>query len=225
MIFSVNFFASGQLKITFKTGMIVPFKGTAGSLYLAGDFNNWNPADTVWKMRPMADKTWSLTKRLPAGIYSFKITRGSWQTVECSADGKPVDNRTVHFKNDTTVVINVAGWQDNFKQPEKKHTAVAQVHILSPDFYIPQLDRKRRIWIYLPKNYARSKKRYPVIYMQDGQNLFDSYTSGFGEWGVDEILTQMPAARQCIVIGIDHGGDNRITEYDPYDSKYGKAQG
>ena len=42
--------------------------------------------------------------------------------------------------------------------------------------------------LYLPPDYATSRKRYPVIYMHDGQNVFDDATSGFGEWGVDETL-------------------------------------
>ena len=55
-------------------------------------------------------------------------------------------------------------------------------------FKIPQLNRTRRIWIYLPKGYATSSKVYPVLYMQDGQNLFNEKTAAFGEWGIDECL-------------------------------------
>jgi len=61
--------------------------------------------------------------------------------------------------------------------------------------------------------------------MHDGQNLFDAYTAAYCEWGVDEILDKLPIKEECIVVGIDHGGDYRITEYDPYDSKYGKGRG
>lgn len=55
-------------------------------------------------------------------------------------------------------------------------------------FEMPQLGRKRRIWVYLPPDYARSADRYPVVYMQDGQNLFDTLTSDRGEWRVDETV-------------------------------------
>ena len=115
--------------------------------------------------------------------------------------------------------------QDNHAVTEKKHTASPNVHIISENFDILQLNRQRRIWIYLPPDYASSSKKYPVIYMQDGQNLFDDYTSGYGEWGIDELMDKVPDARQNIIVGIDHGGDYRITEYDPYDSKYGKGRG
>ena len=50
----------------------------------------------------------------------------------------------------------------------------------------PQLNCKRKIWIYLPLDYDKSTKKYPVIYMHDGQNLFDAKTSYAGEWNVDE---------------------------------------
>jgi alpha-glucosidase len=112
-------------------------------------------------------------------------------------------------------------------QVEKKHTLMPNVHIMNESFDMPQLGRQRRIWIYLPPGYETSKKKYPVIYMQDGQNLFDEFTTAFGqEWGVDEAMNLLPPGQQqAIIVGIDHGGEYRITEYDPYDSKYGKGQG
>jgi predicted alpha/beta superfamily hydrolase len=63
--------------------------------------------------------------------------------------------------------------------------------------------------------------------MQDGQNLFDDYTSAFGEWGVDEALdTLSPRHNRCIVVGIDNGGHKRINEYNPYDNdQFGKGEG
>lgn len=194
-------------------------------LFLAGNFNNWNPADTAWEFLPDGAGTYGLTRDLPKGVYQFKVTKGSWQKVECTAAGKPIENRTAVVRNDTIITLNIAGWQDNFAAPEKTHTASRQVHIVSEKFDMPQLGRQRRVWIYLPADYQASQKKYPVIYMHDGQNLFDAYTSGYGEWGVDEILDKMAAKNECIVVGIDHGGEHRITEYDPYDSKYGKGRG
>lgn len=225
LLFGQNFLLSGQQKIVFKTGKIAPSIVSNVHLFLAGNFNNWNPADTAWQMRPDQPGSFYLTKDLPKGAYEFKITKGSWQSVECNTLGKPVDNRRVTILHDTTITLNIDGWQDNFAVPEKKHTASPQVHIVSEKFDIPQLGRQRRVWIYLPAGYTSSKRKYPVIYMHDGQNLFDAYTSGFGEWGIDEILDKLPAKDECIVVGIDHGGDYRITEYDPYDSKYGKGRG
>lgn len=224
-LFYQNFLSFSQQKIVFLTGKIAPSKTPVARLFVAGDFNNWNPADTAWQMRPGPSGAYRLLKLLAKGVYSFKITKGSWEGVECNAAGKPIGNRTIAVNGDTTVTIDIAGWQDNYPAAQKKHTASTHVHIISSNFDMPQLGRRRRIWIYLPAGYEASKTRYPVIYMHDGQNLFDEYTSGFGEWGIDEILDKLPSKKECIVVGIDHGGDYRIAEYDPYDSKYGKGQG
>jgi predicted alpha/beta superfamily hydrolase len=78
----------------------------------------------------------------------------------------------------------------------------------------PQLKTNRKIWLYLPKNYETSTKKFPVIYMHDAQNLFDTKTSYVGEWNVDEKLDSLNA--QVIVVGIEHGGDKRLEELTPY---------
>jgi predicted alpha/beta superfamily hydrolase len=77
-----------------------------------------------------------------------------------------------------------------------------------------QLNCKRKIWVYLPKNYDRTNKKYPVIYMHDAQNLFDSRTAFAGEWNVDETLDSINA--QVIVVGIEHGNEKRIEELTPF---------
>jgi predicted alpha/beta superfamily hydrolase len=225
LLFGQSFLLFGQQKIVFKTGNLSPLKQADEHLFLAGDFNGWNAADRAWEMAPDGSGSYHLLKDLPKGIYHFKITRGNWQTVECTRLGKPVDNRSITILNDTSIVMNIEGWQDNFAAQPKAHTASPQVHIISEKFEMPQLGRERRIWIYLPAGYQSSKKKFPVIYMHDGQNLFDNYTSGYGEWGIDEILDKLGGQKECIVVGVDHGGDYRITEYDPYDSKYGKGRG
>src|SRR5256886_4618891 len=81
----------------------------------------------------------------------------------------------------------------------------------------PELDNRRDLYIYVPAAPARGDSRYPVIYMQDGQNLFDPALSFAGTWGVDEALSW--ASRRgldAIVVGIPNMGDARIAEYDPF---------
>lgn len=219
------FLLKAQQKVGFKTSIKAAGKVSNVHLFLAGDFNNWNPADTAWELKPDPEHTYRLFKLLQNGNYSYKVTRGSWQSVECTATGKAIENRTLTVQKDTNITLSIAAWQDDFKIIAKEHTYSKQVHVVSEQFDIPQLGRKRRIWIYLPAGYQKTHRSYPVIYMHDGQNLFDAYTSGYGEWGIDELMDQLPDAKACIIVGIDHGGENRITEYDPYDSKYGKGRG
>jgi len=78
----------------------------------------------------------------------------------------------------------------------------------------PQLDTIKKIWIYLPKSYNKKKKNYPVLYLQDAQNLFDTSTSYSGEWRVDEILDSLKL--ELIVVGIAHGNEKRIDELTPF---------
>lgn len=77
-----------------------------------------------------------------------------------------------------------------------------------------QLQTEKKIWVYLPDGYNDSFEKYPVLYMHDGQNLFNGTTAYSGEWSIDEQLNKLKA--KTIVIGIEHGGDKRIDELSPY---------
>lgn len=192
-------------------------------IYVAGNFNNWNPADPAFKLKPFGGTRKGIViKNLSPGNYAFKLTRGSWDKVETTADGRDINDRMADVTTDITQEITVAGWKDDYPDKPKPFTASPNVRILDNEFFIPQLNRKRRVWIYLPKNYATSGKTYPVIYMQDGQNLFNEQTAFNGEWGVDECLdsVQRITQKECIVVGIDNGGDKRLQEYTPYNFSF-----
>lgn len=98
-------------------------------------------------------------------------------------------------------------------------TAQSNVHVLAP-LPMPELGRERTLRIYLPPSYERGKRRYPVLYMHDGQNLFDAATSFLGEWEVDEALNKLARTRgiELIVVGIDNGGDKRSAELTPWEN-------
>lgn len=101
------------------------------------------------------------------------------------------------------------------------------VHIID-SFYMPQLGRYRNIWVYLPPDYGSSQKQYPVLYMHDGQNLFEDSTSFVGEWHLDETLDSLHQTGDygCIVIGIENDGNHRMDEYMPnVHPKYGGGEG
>jgi predicted alpha/beta superfamily hydrolase len=110
----------------------------------------------------------------------------------------------------------------------KPSTAQPNVHVLPTPFVIPGLNRERTVRVYLPPGYEWSTRRYPVLYMHDGQNLFDDATSYAGEWGIDETLNELARTRglELIVIGIDNGGAERIHELNPFDNpEFGKGEG
>ncbi len=199
-------------------------------IYISGNFNNWNPADNDSKLKPFGGgRRIIVFAGVDTGHYEFKFTRGSWDKVETTSKGEDIPNRTLDVKGDTTIEITIAGWKDDAPEKPKPNTASVNVHIIDTAFFMPQLNRYRRIWIYLPASYNKTKnKTYPVIYMQDGQNLFNEQTAFAGEWGIDECLDTLESKlnKECIVVGIDNGGDKRMTEYNPYDdAKYGKGEG
>ena len=108
-------------------------------------------------------------------------------------------------------------------------TALSGVQVLPAPLAMPGLNRSRTLRLCLPPSYdSEPAKRYPVIYMHDGQNLFDAATSYAGEWGVDETMARLANDRgfEALVVGIDNGGEKRNTEMAPADhAQLGKAEG
>ena len=81
--------------------------------------------------------------------------------------------------------------------------------------HAPQLGRDRTVWVYLPGSYEDTNWQYPVIYMHDGQNVFDRADSEKREWHAEEKLNGVHL--EAIIIGIEHAGNNRrIDELTPY---------
>ena len=118
-------------------------------------------------------------------------------------------------------------WEDytaHEHSPEEQHGALK----ILKSFASPQLGNQRDILVYLPPSYGESaQRRYPVIYMQDGQNLFDARTSFAGEWDVDRTLdATSDQGIEAIVVGIPNMGADRAREYSPFDHpKHGAGNG
>ena len=202
---------------------------TGATLYAAGSFNAWQPGEADYQFTE-DNGMYTLTIDPSPGTLEFKFTRGSWPTVEGNAAGGFVPNRTFDYDGSaTTLSTTIEGWEDQGSGGGGNNsTAADNVQILDTDFFIPQLNRNRRIWLYLPPDYDTSNKNYPVLYMHDGQNLFDAETSFSGEWEVDETLNQLHANGDygAIVVGIDNGGTHRIDEYSPwFNPSYGGGEG
>jgi predicted alpha/beta superfamily hydrolase len=82
------------------------------------------------------------------------------------------------------------------------------------------LGNRRDILVYLPRGYARfSRRRYPVLYLHDGQNVFDAATSFAGvEWAVDETAERLIRGNliePVIIVAVANMGEDRVHEYAP----------
>lgn len=217
-----------QAQITIEVTGLPAVTPPGASLHVAGTVNGWDPGSAAWKLGDPGTGTLSITFTPAVGIHQYKFTRGSWASVEGTSGGGFLPNRSFSYNGTPkTLQVSVAGWEDLGGNPGNS-TASPNVQLLEDSFYMPQLDRYRKIRVWLPPGYATSSAHYPVVYMQDGQNLFDKATSFAGEWRVDESMDSLVAAGHpaAIIVGIDNGGGQRINEYSPWkNSTYGGGQG
>jgi predicted alpha/beta superfamily hydrolase len=98
----------------------------------------------------------------------------------------------------------------------RRRTAPGSMYVL-PQVFSPQLYNSRDVYVYLPPSYGTGDFRFPVIYMHDGQNLFDPALSFSGSWRVDQAMAA--SARlgyEAIVVGVPNMGAARLDEYGPF---------
>lgn len=185
------------------------------TIFMASSLNNWNPCDKNFAFKADNTGSFSLTLMGKVDSFEYKLDRGNWKNVEVDSAGKDIKNRFYSSTQDKKVVLKVQGWRD--LSTKQKATVTKGVSFIPTNIEIPQLNRKRTIRMYFPPDYS-SGKRFPVIYMHDGQNLFDAGTSFSGEWQVDETLDSLYKYNgfSCIVVGIYNGEKNRINEYSPW---------
>ncbi len=195
------------------------------TLYLAGSANNWNPGDAGWTFAPWnSQHVLSIPESAP-NAFQGKITRGSWATVEGNAAGGFLPNRNFSFSSTDTIYIQVLAWEGSAPPPTDLPPNVV---VMDDQFFMPELDRNRRIRLFLPSNYDTTDGHYPVLYMHDGQNLFSAQEAFAGEWKVDEAMLDFEneGYNGAIIVAIDNGGAERINEYTPWASaQYGGGQG
>lgn len=219
---SILFSLSQNLRAQHKVTMILNppnINNSAGNkYYLSSEGNGWKSGDTAFMFKNINGKYILSFIYNSKYFIQCKVNRGDDRKYECTSEGYGTPNRLYEVKSDTTFVLTVEGWTDLV---EKKHTVSKNVKILSDSFAVKSLNTTKQISIYLPPNYKSSKKRYPVIYMNDGEMLFDQvYTDNGKEWKLDEVLDSLnqKGKGEFIVVGIS-SGENRFAEYSPYETK------
>lgn len=175
-------------------------------VYISGSIpalGNWDPGKV--KMQALGNHSWRfiIQDDVP-NLIEYKFTLGSWEREAADANGFSLKNFVLKPKGDTLVKHQINFWlYGNPVTFEGQITGNVQYHKKMKGVGI--LDRDVIVW--LPPDYeSNTKKHYSVLYMHDGQNLFDSQTSSFGvDWQIDETLDSLANQGHIeipIVVGI-----------------------
>lgn len=195
-------------------------------VYISGNFNNWKTQDRNFEMEKVEDGLYHFKFR-PEFAYPdelfYKFTKGDWSEVEIDKYGNRTENRSC--KQHTGVrKEHVDRWRKNWLP--FKPNFLPQIHLISEDFEMPQLNKKRKVWALLPYDYEQSNESYPVMYLQDAQNLFNEQ-SQYGNWEIDKKLAVMSEYKigKIIIIAVEHAEKDRIKEYNVGKTVLGSGQG
>ncbi|MDT3697081.1 MAG: alpha/beta hydrolase-fold protein [Ignavibacterium sp.] len=172
----------------------------------------WNPS--LVQLLKINDSTWSREFVFEKHQkLEFKFTLGSWDMEALDSAGKKFPNFQMNITNDTTLVFKFNNWGKEHNDFKGKITGSVRYHKNFIGINIPARD----IIVWLPPSYDSLKnKRYPVLYMNDGQNIVDPLTSAFGiDWQIDEAadsLIKNHSINEMIIVGI-YNSDKRNSEY------------
>lgn len=198
-------------------------------VYLSGNFCDWYPDLTEFEMEKVGKGKYrfnfSPDNNLPEKI-EYKYTRGGWDFVELDSYGNAPANRVIS-KKQGSIRDFVPFWRQDGSTASIAQL-MPEIQVVSENFNIPQLGTTRAIHILLPHDYEQNtEKRYPVLYMQDGQNLYGE-GSDYGNWEIDKRLSLLGKQEKSdvIIVAINHGDKDRFKEYSPYMvEKKGKGMG
>jgi predicted alpha/beta superfamily hydrolase len=189
---------------------------------LAGGVNGWNPGAPGFAFTPAQDGTHTLQLPLREGkAFEYRLTRGSWDTAERNADGSERRARTLVVRGDMRVELRVERWLDSpGKVTLVKSTLTGTIEHVR-DVKSPQLGNTRSLLVYLPPSYRKGTQRYPVLYLHDGQNVFNELTAFVKrEWRADEAAEALAArGHEVILVAIENSGGTRASEYLPFKTR------
>lgn len=225
---------AGETQVQFVVS--APDKPAAEKLFVSLSTDSWPEGGR--ELSRVAERLYAATIKLPSGTnveYKF-LREQSWQTVEKTVNGDELGNRVLMAPEGAAELVvfhNVARWADEptgksrdavFSIPAAQAGAgetriTGRLETLEK-VAAPQLGNERRVFVLLPEDYERNAAaRYPVLYMHDGQNLFDAKASTAGaEWGIDEAaarLVQAGQMRPAIIVAVANTPE-RMKEYSPF---------
>ena len=157
-------------------------------IYLSGNFNDWELRSKHFELTKIGpneyELDWPKSVPIPDQL-EYKYLKGGWESVELDRYGNRINNRLITNPRGEICDV-VSRWRIEGLAFNKKFLPILDV--IKEDYEIPQMGKHRRICALLPHDYDENNTRYPVLYMHDGQNLFDE-TAPFGNWAVDQKLS------------------------------------
>lgn len=195
----------------------------AGAVYLAGSLPELGPWRADGRALDGTGTERSVSLSIPPGTaFEYKFTLGSWDREALSHAGSVPPNHRLVVKRDTVVRHEIA----DFKQEpiayieDWEGSGVRGRLVYWTDVGSAFLGPSRNVEIWLPPGYdADPATQYPVLYMHDGQNLFDPRLANTGiDWGVDEAIVRLVEAGEIdpvIVVGV-WNSERRAPEYSPW---------
>ncbi len=157
----------------------------------------------------------------------FVADGDGYKTFKCSADASKYDRVVITSNGNDSIELAfneyVSGWHISpyGAEPFVYDREEPETHeIFTKEFKYddPAGDFVKKVYVWTPSDYdAKSKEKYSVIYMTDGQNLFDRTATSYGSWGVCESVEAYMSlgGRKTIVVGIDDSTVNRDSELTP----------
>lgn len=193
LIFTDVVFSAVTYRVTVPSG--------TKACYIAGEMNGWKQQ----AMNKLSETTYTITIDNALMTHKYKYCSGpDWIYEELNSAGGVIANRA-YTAND-----QVVRWRAVYDPTNTSYAYLPENFSFSP------LSGTRRIWVYLPPDYnSNPTKKYPVLYMHDGQNVFEN--GGFGSWKVQDALNQLHAQGKPvgIVVAINNSSD-RMAEYAPF---------
>ena len=206
---------SSVVHVTFRVQSEVPV--TNDTVHIIGNhpvLGSWEHTHSL-RLAHGSDGLWQGTVLLPRGLdVAFKITRGSWLSEAVASDGSIPPDTWISLSSDTTLSLSVNRWKDDGNRSTASITGTLHIH---EDFPSSVLGTSRDIWVILPESYTNDEtKRYPVLYVQDGQNVFDARLSYSNrEWHLDETADSLAKAgviSDIIIVAVS-SSSQRLYEY------------
>ena len=217
-IFAQTDSATVEFKVFTKSFKIGEEVFVAGNHYKLG---KWNPGYAI--LNQINDSAFSKKFTFPvSSIIEFKFTKGSWATEALNEDKTVQSDHRLKVERDTTLLFSISSWKDEINVEVTGQITGDVEYVKDFKTRIELLPRDLIVWL-PPGYYKNTQERYPVLYMNDGQNVFDPTTSFLGvDWQIDETadsLIRKNIIEPIIIVGITNTY-NRNVEYSENDTGY-----